>query len=60
MVITMIIITVLVEIRLNLEESRQGLDTGYCHQVRELENILGQTELMLITLTQIVFQIMIL
>lgn len=42
LVITMIVITILVEIGLNPEESREVLDTGYYHQVRELENILGQ------------------
>lgn len=42
MVVTMIIITVLVEIRLNLEESREALDIGYYYQIRELECNLGQ------------------
>lgn len=30
------------EIRLNLEESREALDTGYYHQETELEIILAQ------------------
>lgn len=42
MVVTIIIITVLVEIRLNLEESREALDIGYYYQIRELEYNLGQ------------------
>lgn len=41
-VITVIIITILMETRLNLEESREALHTGYYHQERELKNILGQ------------------